>query len=30
MDDLTKCGGYGKVHCTDCLKAHADDVGLTA
>lgn len=30
MHDLTKCGGYGKVHCHECLVAHADAEGLTA
>lgn len=30
LDDLTKCGGYGKQHCGPCLKAHADAEGLTA
>jgi len=29
-DDLTKCGGYGRVHCHPCLKAHADEVGEAA
>ena len=30
QDDLTKCGGYGKIHCHDCLKAHADAEGVSA
>ena len=29
-DDLNKCGGYGRVHCHTCLKAHADAEGLAA
>jgi hypothetical protein len=29
-DDLTKCGGYGRVHCHPCLVAHADEVGEAA
>lgn len=29
-DDLTKCGGYGRVHCRPCLKAHADAEGMAA
>lgn len=29
-NELTKCGGTGKMHCTDCRKAHADAMGETA
>lgn len=28
--DLSKCGGYGKVHCHECLKAHAEGQGMSA
>lgn len=28
--DLTKCGGYGKTHCHECLVAHAEAEGFAA